>query len=372
MIDKTANPSFNVQFELSLSNNAFSINLDLPNKGVIGVLGESGSGKTTLLRVISGLQPIDNGYICFNNTVWQQDTFHLPVHKRPIGYVFQEASLFSHLSIKQNLQFAEKRAWEEKQNTLKNASLNRSDIYHILNIEPLLNKQPHHLSGGERQRVAIARALMINPSILLMDEPLSALDYSRKQEVLAYLDKLKNELQIPIIYVSHSSAELARLADYLVVLENGKVKANGDINQVLTQTDLPSYLQKDVSVIFSTCVIEKDKKWSLQKVSFCKDTPSAELWINDSTARIGDTLRVQIFAKDVSIVLSKPNDSSINNILPCSILSIQKDVQEMMLIELNVDNAILFTKITQRSANHLKLKIGMAVWAQIKSVALIA
>jgi len=372
MIDKAINPSFNVQFELSLSNNAFSIDLDLPNQGVIGVFGESGSGKTTLLRVISGLQPINNGHICFNNTIWQKGTFHLPVHKRPIGYVFQEASLFSHLSIKENLQFAEKRAWTEKQNALKSTSLNKNDIYYILNIEPLLNKQPHHLSGGERQRVAIARALMINPSILLMDEPLSALDYSRKQEVLSYLDTLKSELRIPIIYVSHSTTELARLADYLVVLEEGKVITHGDINQVLTQTDLPSYLQKDVGVILSTRVIEKDKIWSLQKVSFYNNAPSAELWINDSATKIGDSLRVQIFAKDVSIALSKSSDSSINNILPCSILSIQKDTQGMMLIELNIGNDILFAKITQRSANHLQLQIGMNVWAQIKSVALIS
>ncbi len=370
MHNNAAPNSFKVQFELLLSNSVFSIDLDLPNKGVIGIFGESGSGKTTLLRVISGLQSIDNGLIQINNAIWQNNAFHLPIHKRSIGYIFQEASLFPHLNVEKNLAFSQKRAWVNKQSA--DSTLNQTEIYRLLNIEPLLKKWPHHLSGGERQRVAIARALMINPSVLLMDEPLSALDYFRKQEILSYLDKLKKELQIPILYVSHSSRELARLADYLVVLEKGKVRAQGEINQVLTQTDLPHYLQKDAGVIVSACVIEKDSQWSLQKVSFGDNSDSAELWVHDNDTKLGDYLRVQILAKDISIVLSKPIDSSINNILLSSIVSIQKDNQNMMQIQLRVGKNTLFSTITQRSAKHLQLEVGMKVWAQIKSVALIA
>jgi len=365
-------PSFIVQYELSLKEHHFSVDLTLPNQGVIGVFGESGSGKTTLLRVISGLQKIPSGTLLFNNVYWQDKEIGLPVHQRPIGYVFQEASLFPHLSIQGNLDFAKKRAWPLKD---KRQSLKQTDIFRLLDIDPLLHKRPNQLSGGERQRVAIARALMINPSLLLMDEPLSALDYSRKLEILSYLEKLKIELAIPIIYVSHSASELARLADYLVIIEKGHIHTHGPINQVLAEANLPASLQQDVGAILDTYVLdtyveEKDASDGLQKVSFSKEKKHPHLWINNTQSAIGDTIRIQILAKDISIALSKPLDSSITNIICSTIHAIKKDTNHRWLIELKIDDVILLAKITQRSFDNLQLTVGLQVWAQIKSVAL--
>ena len=369
MTTSTIKPAFIIQFDLTLAEHRFSIDLSLPTKGVIGVFGESGSGKTTLLRVISGLQPIKNGTIYFNHHFWQEQESTLPVYKRPIGYVFQEASLFPHLTIKGNLEFAKKRAWPSNNQA---QTLNTDTIHRLLNMDALLHKWPSQLSGGERQRVAIARALMINPSLLLMDEPLSALDYDRKQEILSYLEKLKKELSIPIIYVSHSASELSRLADYLVIINKGSVHTHGEINQVLTQPHLPSCLQQDVGVILQTYVQQKSPSDALQAVSFSMNNVNTPLWVKHTNALIGEVLRVQIFAKDVSITLSKSIDTSITNILPAEILSIQEDADHMILITLKVENTQILAKITQRSCENLALQAGQMVWAQIKAIAVIA
>ncbi|MDP1536360.1 MAG: molybdenum ABC transporter ATP-binding protein [Burkholderiales bacterium] len=225
------------------------VDLELPSRGVTALFGHSGSGKTTLLRCIAGLERTANGYLAIDGTLWQDGASFLPTHRRPIGYVFQEASLFPHLSVRGNLEYGAKRAQSlpareggaggGRANLCRPASADFSHIVELLGIGTLLDRKPERLSGGERQRVAIARALLTAPRLLLMDEPLAALDLARKNEILPYLERLHDELEIPVLYVSHAPDEVARLADHLVVMDGGRAVAQGPLADVLSRIDLP-------------------------------------------------------------------------------------------------------------------------------------
>ena len=337
------------------------IDLALPSEGVIGIFGPSGSGKTTLLRVIAGLQAVQNAYVALNDQIWQNQQVCLPVHQRPIGFVFQEASLFSHLTAQQNLDYALRRAWP-------NSPIKPAHIIELLGIGDLLTRRPEQLSGGERQRIAIARAILINPSVLLMDEPLSALDFARKQAILPYLKRLKTELAMPIVYVSHSADEMAQLADQLVVLDKGTIQAQGPIAQVLTQLDLPIQLDQELGAIITAQVQHRDEQWQLIRVAF----DGGEFWLTDSGEALGEQVRVRVLARDISIALSQQTDSSISNVLPGHITALSADHQDAMaLVSIQVGQTHLLARITQRSQALLQLQLGQKVWAQVKSVALV-
>ncbi len=226
-----------IHARLQLDHGAFSLDLDvqLPGRGVTALYGPSGSGKTTCLRCIAGLERPARGFIEVNGQVWQnsEHAVFVPPHKRSVGYVFQEASLFAHLSVRANLAFGLKRiAPAQRRVDMQQAT-------ELLGIGHLLDRQPHNLSGGERQRVGIARALLTSPQLLLMDEPLAALDSRRKNEILPYLQRLHDELDIPVLYVSHSQDEVARLADHIVLLDGGRALASGPIGETLARLDLP-------------------------------------------------------------------------------------------------------------------------------------
>lgn len=211
------------------------VDLALPSKGITVLFGESGCGKTTLLRALAGLEKHPQASVSINQQIWQSPTQFIPTHERALGYVFQEASLFPHLNALQNIEYGLKRTTTQKQH------IPLSDIIDLLALQPLLNRSVTKLSGGERQRVAIARALATSPSVLLMDEPLSALDILRKQTIIPYLKELQQVFQIPIIYVSHAIDEVMQLADYLVLLEDGKVLVQGEASKLLPRHDLPFY-----------------------------------------------------------------------------------------------------------------------------------
>lgn len=347
-----------------LSYPGFTLNaeIEIPAKGVTAIFGHSGSGKTSLLRCIAGLEKDCQGHLYVAGECWQDANTFLPTHKRPLAYVFQEASLFSHLNVRGNLQYALKRS----DKNVKLVSL--QEAVSLLGIEHLLDRPAQTLSGGERQRVAIARALLINPRLLLLDEPLSALDNASKNEILPYLEKLRNELAIPIIYVSHSSDEVARLADHLVVLDEGKVVASGGLKETLARLDFPIKLGDDRGVVIEGQVAEKDGDWSLAKVAFV----GGELWIKDGDFSLGQPLRLHILAKDISLTLSQHDDSSILNILRGSVAEILPDKENgNALVKLNVGATSFVARITLRSVAHLELTIGKDVCLQIKSVALI-
>lgn len=347
------------------------VDLHLPAQGVIAIFGPSGCGKTTLLRCMSGLEHTQHGLMTWRDNqfsaeqVWQDADNFVPTHKRPLGYVFQEASLFDHLSVKGNLQFAVKRRIKTEHSQL---ALNDDEIVQLLGIEPLLKRKPNQLSGGERQRVAIARALMIHPKILFMDEPLAAIDEARKDDVLPYLEKLKAKLNIPIVYVTHSANEIARLADHLVVMENGEVVIAGGLQQTLADLQNPLKLGQEAGVVLTGQIQQKDPQWHLMEVAF----DGGSVWLKDSGHELGDYVRIRLLAKDISLALSHHDDSSIQNILKGQVLALHPEEDNgMVLAQVAIGQSVLLARITARAIDKLSLKSDMPVWVQIKSAALI-
>jgi molybdate transport system ATP-binding protein len=348
-----------------LNYGAFQLNVDLclPGSGVTVLFGHSGSGKTTLLRCIAGLQHAPQGFLEINGKVWQdsgQGVF-LPTHKRSLGYVFQEANLFPHLTVTGNLQFGLKRIAKNS------GTVDLQHILELLGIDHLLKRKPDGLSGGERQRVAIARALALNPEILLMDEPLASLDFKRKQEILPFLSRLNQELNIPVLYVTHSQQEVAQLADTLVVLEGGRVLASGPLSETLSRLDVPLAQDREASAVWPVTIVEHETGYHLTRVDFVGGTLSLPM----IDAAIGTSLRVQIYARDVSIALEAPTATSILNVLPATITGLTDDHGGQSVVRLQVGSQSLLAHITRKSALLLNLQIGMAVYVQIKGTSLL-
>lgn len=349
------------RFRIDWPSFTLDVDLALPKRGVTALFGHSGSGKTTLLRCIAGLERAPQGRLVVDGETWQDDTHWLPTHRRPLGYVFQEASLFPHLSVLDNLRYGMKRTA-----TARRVSLDQA--IELLGIAALLDRKPDRLSGGEKSRVGIARALAVSPRLLLMDEPLAALDLKRKQEILPYLERLHDELDIPVLYVSHAPDEVARLADHLVTLENGRCVANGPLVETLARLDLPIRLGEDAGVVIDAVVSDRDPQWHLACVTF----PGGRLWFRDGGHPIGHRARVRILARDVSIARERSEGTSIQNTLPATVVAIADDTHPALaLVQLDVDGSTVIARLTHRSAAALELKPGMAVWAQIKAVALV-
>jgi molybdate transport system ATP-binding protein len=352
-------------FHLDWPGFTLDVDLDLPARGVTALFGQSGSGKTTLLRCIAGLERSKQGRLVVQGEVWQNDNSDnaqwLPTHQRPLGYVFQETSLFAHLTVSGNLRYGLKRSSGAQRVSLDQA-------IELLGIGHLLERKPDRLSGGERQRVAIARALLTSPRLLLMDEPLAALDLKRKQEILPYLERLHRELDIPVLYVSHSPDEVARLADHIVVMEAGRALASGPLTDTLARLDLPIHLGEDAGVVLNAVVAERDAAWHLARVEFA----GGSLWVRDAGRALGHPVRVRILARDVSIALEKVAGISIQNCLAASVDQMTEDHHPALaLLRLKVGASPLLARLTKRSAAGLGLVPGMAVWVQIKAVALI-
>lgn len=348
---------------------SLDVSIRIPSSGVTAIFGASGCGKTSLLRCMSGLQKTPFGRFELNELSWQDQGSFVPVHHRQQGVVFQEAALFEHLSVKENLEYGLKRVklCSTHGATPGNGFISYNNVVDLLGIKHLLAEYPDTLSGGEKQRVAIARALLREPRILFMDEPLSALDYKRKQEIMPYLENLSQACNIPIIYITHSLEEVAKLADYIVLMDKGAVVAHGLLKEVLSRVDLPIALANELGVVLSASVVEKDLKWHLMLTRF----DGGELWLKDNHRDLGETLRVRVLAKDVSLSLM-PQDSSILNSLPAEVIEVVNDEDDAMaLVRLRVGNSFLISRITRRSADHLGLTSNLMVWAQIKSVAIL-
>lgn len=358
----TIEARFTVELGSKLRRFQLGVDLTLPGEGVTAIFGASGSGKTTLLRCIAGLQKVADGKLVVNGAVWQQGRTVVPTHKRPLGYVFQESSLFTHLTAEGNLNYALKRSGNADMPERKRR------LVELLGLDALLQQHPAQLSGGERQRVAIARALLIDPRVLLMDEPLASLDEPRRQEVLPYLQKLRQEFNLPILYVSHNLDEVARLADYIVVLEQGTVVAQGPLLEVLARLDMPIPLGEEAGVVVPVTVKERDVHWHLLRVCF----PGGHLWVRDGGECIGEQVRVRILARDVSLSLGAQEQSSILNRLQAQVEDIAPDADKaMVLVRLRLGGVALIARITHRSAAQLQVQPGLWVWVQIKSVAVV-
>ena len=363
MSEATAD-TIHARFLVAYPDFTLDVDLQLPGCGVSALFGASGSGKTTCLRAIAGLEHAPGGYLSVNGEVWQDDSLGLfvPAYRRPLGYVFQEASLFAHLTIRGNLEYGLRRV------PARERKVSLQQVVELLGIESLLDRMPDNLSGGEKQRVAIARALATSPRILLMDEPLAALDLKRKNEILPYLERLHDELEIPVLYVSHAPDEVARLADHLVVLEQGRALASGPLSEILARLDLPIRLGEDAGVVLEGEIAELDAVWHLARVAFA----GGSLWVRDNNLPIGQHVRVRILARDISIALVAPVDSSILNVLPATIEQLTDETHPALaLVRLNAGGVSLVARITRRSAARLALCPGLNVWAQIKAVALV-
>jgi molybdate transport system ATP-binding protein len=354
--------SIKARFKLGYPGFALDADVELPSRGISAFFGRSGSGKTTLLRCIAGLERAPQGHLEIDGEVWQNDSTFLPTHRRPLGYVFQEANLFAHLSVRANLEYGLKRV------TAAARRVEWDRAIELLGIGHLLERKPDRLSGGERQRVAIARALLTSPRLLLMDEPLAALDQARKDEILPYLEHLHDELEIPVLYVSHAADEVARLADHLVVLEDGRVLGAGPLAETLTRLDLPIRLGEDTGVVLDAVVAEHDTEWHLARVEF----PGGSLWVRDQGIAIGKHVRVRILARDVSIAHEKITGSSIMNTFAATVIALADDTHPaLMLVKLDAGGAPVLARLTRRSAAALQLAPDLSVWVQIKAVALI-
>ncbi len=336
---------------------------EVPPRGVTALFGPSGSGKSTLLRCIAGLERAA-GLLHVNGEVWQDDTRFVPTHHRKLGYVFQEACLFAHLSVRANLEYGYKRILPNER------KVQFEQVVEWLGLGELLKRRDtDNLSGGERQRVAIGRALLTSPRILLMDEPLSALDTASKQEILPYLERLHRELDIPVFYVSHALDEVARLADHVLLLQKGCVIASGALQEILARLDLPTAHFDDSGAVIEAFVAEQDETYRLTRVDYL----GGSLWLGAVGQPHGSPVRALVLARDVSIATRAPQGSSITNILNARIIEIRDEGLDKVLVRLKVgETQVLLSRITRRSRDLLVLAVGMEVFAQVKSVALMA
>jgi molybdate transport system ATP-binding protein len=349
------------RFRIDQGDFILDVDLNLPSQGVSSLFGPSGCGKTTLLRAIAGLEHHRDGFLKVGDMTWQEAGLFVPPHQRPLGYVFQESSLFPHLSVRRNLEYGVRRVAESE----RRVSLEQAIA--LLEIEPLLERKPDTLSGGERQRVAIARALAVSPRLLLMDEPLASLDENRKQEILPYIESLHRELDIPVIHVSHAPDEVARIADHLVLLEAGNVVASGDVHEIFTQLDLPPALDSDAAAIIEAVVAGHDEAYHLTYLEFAGGRVS----VPREDLQVGSEVRLKLAARDVSLTLQRQSGTSILNILPAVIDEITDEDSAQVTVRLLAGEAPILARITRKSAVDLALKPGKSVYAQVKSVALL-
>jgi len=365
-----------IEARLRLPRQGFTLDvaLNLPARGVSALFGPSGCGKTTVLRALAGLERAQ-GRVALGGEVWQDDaqSHFVPTHCRPLGYVIQEAALFPHLDVRRNLAYGLKRIPQGERR------IALDQVVELLGIADLLERRPEHLSGGERQRVAIARALATSPRLLLMDEPLAALDARRKAEVLPYLDRLHEELGIPVIYVSHSIEEVARLADHLVLMESGRVLADGPLPDMLARLDLPVAFGDDAGVVLDGVVGERDERWQLARLDIGGEARPSDpggsavvsLWSRDQGLPVGRRVRLRVLARDVSLTRTPQTGTSIGNQLRGTIEAIADDEHPALtLVRVRVGCAPVVARLTRRSAHTLELAVGMPVWAQVKTVAL--
>lgn len=354
---------YRLRATVHLARRGFSLQaqFDVPARGICALFGRSGSGKTTLLRCLAGLEPDARSDIKIGDVCLQDARHSVPAHQRRIGYVFQHPALFTHLSVQGNLVYASKRA-------AVTPVLSAAQVIEMLGIGTLLDRRPDTLSGGQQQRVSIARALLSQPRLLLLDEPLTGLDPESREEILPYLEALHRELALPMLYVSHSAAEIQRLADHLLMMEQGRISASGDIHSMLARTDLPLSHVEEAGTVLNAVTDSHDEAFHLTRLR----VGGGQLSVSRQPLAPGQHTRVRILARDVSIALQPFDQSSISNQLQARILSISDDRDPAQaLLQLQVDEAVILARITRKSVQRLSLQVGQLVLAQIKSVALL-
>jgi molybdate transport system ATP-binding protein len=338
------------------------VDLTLPAAGITVLYGVSGSGKTTLLRCVAGLER-GQGHVCIDGDDWQDDARRLfvPPWRRPLGYVFQEASLFDHLDVRGNLVFGLKR--------VQGRDSDLDEAVDLLGIAPLLGRRTSELSGGERQRIAIARALVTRPRLLLLDEPLAAIDAERRAEILPWLERLRDRLRLPMLYVTHSADEMVRLADGVVLMDQGRARACDPLTATLGRAEFASGFGAQAGAVLEGHVAELDTRWHLARI----DVAAGVLWLRDEGMSIGQPVRVQVRARDLSLLTEPPHaGSTVQNVLPCTVQAILAAPHPAeVMVQLDAYGTPMVAHVTARAAHQLSLRPGSRVWAQVKAVSLL-
>ena len=363
-----AAPGLDARFRGRLGAFELDVAFTAPARGVTALFGPSGCGKTSVLRAIAGLERLADGALTVGGVVWQGPGLFLPPHRRPIGYVFQEASLFPHLSVRRNLDYGRRRALRDG----AAEAIRFDEVVDLLGLAALLDRAPALLSGGERQRVAMGRALLAQPRLLLMDEPLSALDRFAKEAILPYLERLRDELDLPILYVSHDISEVERFADQLVLMGRGGVVAAGPLARLQARSDLPLSRLPEAGVTLPAEVMEHDPLYDITRLRVAGATLLAPGRFGARDAR----RRIRIAASDVSLARDPPGGSSILNCPPARIVEAAPQGSAMMTVVVAFgtegDGARILSRITRRSWDALGLAPGQPIYAQIKGVGLVA
>lgn len=342
------------------SNFSLALKVKLPSSGITAVYGPSGCGKTSLLRCIAGLAEAEHCQL----SIGEHAIGDLPVTKRQLGYVFQEDRLFPHLSVEGNLDFAYKRRFSDE-------GPSKHEVVEWLDIEALLNRKPDQLSGGQKQRVAIARSLLTAPRCLLLDEPLAGVDSKARTPILFHLETVAANLDIPMIYVSHNLDEITRLANHLIIMDQGQLVADGPLLNMLSRLDLELAQQENAAVVLNTRIAGHDGDYSLTHLAW-GDSDKGSLIIGQLPGAIGESVRVRIPCRDVSIALEEPNQSSILNVLPGVISDIELVDGARAIVKTEVAGQSILARITRMSLECLQLEKGKAVFLQIKTVALLS
>ncbi len=352
------------KFELAFDDFELNVDLNFPTKGVTTLFGPSGSGKSTLLRCLAGLERSPSGYMQLGGQVWQDEEsgVFLAPHQRALSYVFQEPRLFSHLNVQKNLEYGFQRTPKQERRIRWDQMIDMLDLSH------LLARKPDKLSGGEQQRVSIGRALLTSPELLLMDEPLAALDMARKQEVLPFIRKLHDELDIPVVYVSHSLDEILQITDTMILIQEGQSIAIGSINELCSNLKLSRYLGDMSGSVIDTVIDQHDETYALSILNFT----GGQLYVPRQTVPIGTDQRVHILARNVGIVLKEPQEtSSFLNSLPATVIEISEPDENHYAVKIKLDIGVpLLASISRKSLHILGLSLGMSCYALIKAVSL--
>ncbi len=365
MTDHASQPKVSIDAHFSgvIGDLTLNANLSLPKTGITALFGPSGSGKTTLLRCFAGLTKISNGALKIDGDIWQSDRVFRPPHKRALGYVFQEPSLFDHLTVRENLNFGHKRSRRATED------VSFDETVSLMGLTKLMDRSPEKLSGGEKQRVAIARALLASPRLLLMDEPLSALDQAAKEEIIPYLEKLRRSLSIPIIFVSHDMREIERLADHMILINQGTVTASGPLIELLSDPSLPLAHMDQTAAILTGEIIRFRQDDQLTEIK-----AGGQLFlIPGEIAAVGEKRRLRIAASDVSLSAKRPSETTILNILPANITAVTPLDDSRVTLFLQIGHKkhhILIARISSLSMRKFDFKPGQSVYAQIKGVSM--
>jgi molybdate transport system ATP-binding protein len=337
------------------------VDLDLPDRGITALFGPSGCGKSTLLRCVAGLEKEAAGRITIGPHTWQDQSTFTPCHQRAAGLVFQDGALFSHLSVRGNLEYGMKRA------TRSDRTAGFDEVIDLLGLNELLDRHTDDLSGGERQRVALGRALLTGPDLLLLDEPLASLDRGARRAIYPYLEMLHTEIALPVLYVTHSLDEAARLADHLLLMENGRVTAAGPLPELMTDLDGTLSRTLEAGAVLSAVVAGHESEYHLTRLEF----DGGQILVPDPDLELGQAVRLRILARDVSLALEPATGTSILNILPTRVTGVAARRPGRVMVRLEVGDTALLAAVTERSAAALDLKPGREVFAQIKSIALL-